>query len=249
MTFRSPHLKKALLAAIAVVSLAILPTTAQAVPIAGDLTLAGAVTVTNTTIDFLDSFADGNEFVVVPDPGPADYFSFLAGTFGDALDLNYLTQPPGPAGFAPLANFLTFDADPGLSFTLEAIALCDPAACFFPGTPFNAFQTFNDTTNDFDTSVQLALRGTVRDTTGANGTGEVSTWAGSYTATFQGQTIEEVRADFLADNQIDAPYSAEITAQVVPVQVVPEPATLLTFGAGTALLAAHRRRRAKQSKK
>ena len=35
-------------------------------------------------------------------------------------------------------------------------------------------------------------------------------------------------------------YSATITA-------VPEPATLLTFGAGTALLAAHRRRRAKKN--
>lgn len=248
MIFRSPNLKKALFSALAVVSLAILPTTAQAVPIAGDLTLAGAVTVTDTDIDFLDSFAGGNEFIVIPDPGPADYFSFLSGTFGDALDLNYLAQPVGPAGFTPLQNFLTFDADPGLSFTLEAIAACDPATCFFPGTPFNIFQTFNDTTGDFDTTVQMALRGTVQDTTGPNGTGEISTFAASYTATFQGQTIAEVMADFNADNQIDAPYSAEITAQIVPT-AIPEPATLLTFGAGTALLAAHRRRRAKQNKK
>lgn len=248
MIFRSPNLKKALFSALAVVSLAILPTTAQAVPIAGDLTLAGAVTVTATDINFLDSFGAGNEFIVIPDPGPADYFTLLAGTFGDALDLNYLAQPVGPAGFPPLANFLTFDADPGLSFTLEAIAACDPATCFFPGTPFNIFQTFNDTTGDFDTTVQMALRGTVQDTTGPNGTGEISTFAASYTATFQGQTIAEVMADFNADNQIDAPYSAEITAQIVPT-AIPEPATLLTFGAGTALLAAHRRRRAKQNKK
>ena len=241
-------MNRAVLTAMAVVSLAILPTTAQAVPIAGDLTLAGAVTVTATDINFLDSFAGGNEFIVIPDPGPADYFSFLSGTFGDALDLNYLAQPVGPAGFPPLANFLTFDADPGLSFTLEAIASCDPALCFFPGTPFNIFQTFNDTTGEFDTTVQMALRGTVQDTTGPNGTGEVSTFSASYTATFQGQTIAEVMADFNADNQIDAPYSAEITARIVPT-AIPEPATLLTFGAGTALLAAHRRRRAKQNKK
>jgi len=247
MIFRSPNLKKALFSALAVVSLAILPTTAQAVPIAGDLTLAGAVTVTATDINFLESFGS-NEFIVIPDPGPADYFTFLSGTFGDALDLNYLAQPVGPGGFTPLQNFLTFDADPGLSFTLEAIAACDPATCFFPGTPFNIFQTFNDTTGDFDTTVQMALRGTVQDTTGPNGTGEISTFAASYTATFQGQTIAEVMADFNADNQIDAPYSAEITAQIVPT-AIPEPATLLTFGAGTALLAAHRRRRAKQNKK
>jgi hypothetical protein len=240
-------LKKAIFSALAVVSLAILPTTAQAVPIAGDLTLAGAVTVTATDINFLESFGS-NEFIVIPDPGPADYFTFLSGTFGDALDLNYLAQPVGPGGFTPLQNFLTFDADPGLSFTLEAIAACDPATCFFPGTPFNIFQTFNDTTGDFDTTVQMALRGTVQDTTGPNGTGEISTFAASYTATFQGQTIAEVMADFNADNQIDAPYSAEITAQIVPT-AIPEPATLLTFGAGTALLAAHRRRRAKQNKK
>ena len=56
MIFRSPNLKKALFSALAVVSLAILPTTAQAVPIAGDLTIAGAVSVTATDIDFLDSF-------------------------------------------------------------------------------------------------------------------------------------------------------------------------------------------------
>jgi hypothetical protein len=241
-------LKNAFLSALAVVSLAILPTTAQAVPIAGDLTLAGAVTVTATDINFLDSFGSGNEFIVIPDPGPVDYFTFLAGTFGDALDLNYLAQPVGPAGFTPLQNFLTFDADPGLSFTLEAIASCDPATCFFPNTPFNIFQTFNDTTGEFDTTVQMALRGTVQDTSGPNGTGEISTFSASYTATFQGQTIAQVMADFNADNQIDAPYSAEITARIVPT-AIPEPATLLTFGAGTALLAAHRRRRAKQNKK
>ena len=249
MDFRSLNVKNALFSALAVVSLAILPTTAQAVPIAGDLTLAGAVRVTATDIDFLESFGT-NEFIVIPDFGAPDYFDFLAGSVGDALDLNFLAQPVGPAGFpgGPLANFLTFDADPGLSFTLEAIASCDPAMCFFPGTPFNIFQTFNDTTGEFDTTVQLALRGTVQDTTGPNGTGEISSFSGSYTATFQGQTIDEVRADFLVDNQIDAPYSAEITAQIVPT-AIPEPATLLTFGAGTALLAAHRRRRAKQNKK
>jgi hypothetical protein len=243
-------MKKALFQAIAVATLAILPATAQAVPIAGDLTLAGAVRVTATDIDFLDSFAGGNEFIVIPDPGPADYFSFLAGTLGDAADLNYLLQPAGPAGFPPLANFLTFDADAGLSFTLEAIAACDPATCFFPGTPFNIFQTFNDTTGKFDTTVQMAMRGTVQDTTADNGgDGSISTWAASYTATFQGQSIDQVMADFNADNQIDAPYSTEINVTAIPTprEVVPEPATLLTFGAGTALMAAHRRRRARKS--
>jgi hypothetical protein len=241
------NMQKALFGAIAVAALVTLPATAQAVPIAGDLTLGGAVRVTATDIDFLDSFPDGNEFVVIPDPGPADYFSFLAGTLGDAADLNYLLQPVGPAGFPPLANFLTFDADAGLSFTLEAIAACDPATCFFPGTPFNIFQTFNETSGEFDTTVQMAMRGTVQDTTPDNGgDGSISTWAASYSATFQGQSIEDVMADFNADNQIDAPYSAEITAEVVPT-AVPEPATLLTFGAGTALMAAHRRRRAKKS--
>jgi len=240
------NVKKTFLLALAVATLAILPATAQAVPIAGDLRLGGTVRVTNTDIDWQAVDGFGNEFVVLPSTA-GDYFDFLNLSFGDALDLNTLLQPVGPAGFPPLANFLTFDADPGLSFTLTGIASCDPATCFVPGTAFNAFQTFNNTSGVFDTTVQMSVRGTVQDVTGPNGTGEVSNFTGSYTATFTGQSIASVLADFLADNEINAGYDAEFVVSI-PSQI-PEPATLLTFGAGTALMAAHRRRKAKKAAK
>jgi PEP-CTERM motif len=239
------NVKKSLLMTLAVASLAILPTTAQAVPIAGDLTIAGIVRVTQTDIDWVTG-PNGNEFIVLPDIN-SDYFDDLALTFGNALDLNLFAQPPGPAGFPPLANFLTFDADPGLSFTLTGIASCDPATCFTPGGPFNVFQTFNNATGVFDTTVQMSVGGTVSDVTGPNGTGEVSNFIGAYTATFTGQSIADLIADFNADGQINAGYDAEFVVSI-PSQI-PEPATLLTFGAGTALMAAHRRRKAKKAAK
>ena len=237
------NVKKTILMTLAVASLAILPTTAQAVPIAGDLSIAGIVRVDATDIDFVTG-PNGNEFIVLPDVN-SDYFDYLALSFGNALDLNLFAQPPGPAGFPPLANFLTFDADPGLSFTLTGIAACNPADCFLPGRPFNIFETFNTTTGDFDTTVQMGVNGTVQDTTGPNGTGEISDFIGSYTATFTGQSIADLVADFAADGEITAGYDAEFLVSI-PSQI-PEPATLLTFGAGTALLAAHRRRKAKKA--
>ena len=65
---------------------------------------------------------------------------------------------------------------------------------------------------------------------------------GVYTAQRSGATIDAMLDAIVANPNIAFrnSYSAQITA-------VPEPATLLTFGAGTALLAAHRRRRAKKN--
>jgi len=243
--------KKLIFMGIVVAVLTILPTSAQAVPIAGDLSISGTVRVTTTMIDWLPIDSSGNEFIVLPDPDPVlgDYFTFLNLSFGDAADLSISAQPPGPGGFpgGPLPNFLTFDGDTGLSFTLNTIAACDPGTCFFPGTPFSAFQTLNETTGIYDTTVQMAMTGTVRDTTGPNGTGEISNWAGSWTATFQGQTIAELQTQLATTGEIPAGYDAELNVSIRQISEVPEPATLLTFGTGTALLAAHRRRRAKNS--
>ena len=65
---------------------------------------------------------------------------------------------------------------------------------------------------------------------------------GVYTTQVVGQGINDILEIFGPNGagQFSADYSAQFTA-------VPEPATLLTFGAGTALLAAHRRRRAKKN--
>lgn len=243
------RMNKWLLLSLTVVSLAILPTSAQAIPISGDLKIAGSVNVTTTTIDWLGIIPVDNEFQVLYEPDvPADYFTTLQGSVGDAIDLTLAAQPPGPAGFpgGPVLGFLTFDNDPGLNFDLYTIDFCDPAYCFPGSTTFNAIQTTN-ATGGFDTLIQIAMSGIVRDTTPnfADATNP-ATWSGSWTATFQGQSIVDVLNDLL-DGGVDAGYDSEILVRIVP-QQVPEPATMLTFGMGTALLAAHRRRRAKQNK-
>ena len=240
MNLRSPHLKKALLAVMAVVSLAILPTSAQAVPISGELNLAGRVRVDATTIDWLELLGAGtdNEFIVL---FGTEHFDGLAFTQGDALDLNVALQPIGVPFSLP--NFLTFEADEGLSFELQFIAPCDPASCLFPGTPFNAYQ--ETVGGVVRTTVELAMSGIATDTAGPNAVEGASMWQGTWSQSFVGVTIADLQAAFAPGGPgfIVAPYAADIQ-----VTFIPEPMTLLTFGAGTALLAAHRRRRTKQNK-
>ena len=73
-------------------------------------------------------------------------------------------------------------------------------------------------------------------------TGDTDTPAvGIYTAQSADTSIAAIRNTLLSGGSLTNSYSATITS-------VPEPATLLTFGAGSMLLAAHRRRRAAKAK-
>ena len=57
-------------------------------------------------------------------------------------------------GFPPFANFLTFDADPGLSFMLDRHRGVRPSNLLRAGSARSTpFQTFNSTTA-FDTTVR-----------------------------------------------------------------------------------------------
>ena len=233
------NMKKTILQAIAVATLAILPATAQAVPIVGELNLSGRATVDATTITWeeLGGFLTDNEFLVL---SGTDYFAGLTVTPGDALDLDQTLFPVGTP--ISLPNFLTFDADPGLSFELTFIGECDPAACLFAGTPFSAYES---TVNGIvRTTVELAMRGEVTD---LDNPGESAVWIGTWSNAFIGVTIADLQAAFAPGGPgfITAPYAADIVVSTTPTEI-PEPATLLTFGAGTALLAAHRRRRTKK---
>jgi serine/threonine protein kinase len=73
---------------------------------------------------------------------------------------------------------------------------------------------------------------------------------GKFDATFTGMTPAQILQAFVDNGEIFTVYSArKITIDQPDVPQVPEPATMLTFGAGTALLAAHRRRQAKKAAK
>ena len=240
ITTTGAHVKKLILVMVAIVGLAVLPTVGEAVPISGDVSLSGGVRVDATTIDWLPyTPGNTNEFAVVFST-PGDYFDFLIGTQGDAIDLNAVANPVGVPFTLP--NFLTFDADAGLHFDLDYIAPCNPADCFIPGTAFNAYQQVVG--GIVRTTIELAMRGTMDDSTPNAGPGPDVTnfWIGTWSADFIGQTMAQVQADFLRQGFIEAPYSSRMT-----VAFVPEPMTLLTFGTGTMLLAAHRRRKAKKN--
>jgi hypothetical protein len=89
------------------------------------------------------------------------------------------------------------------------------------------------------------MSGTATDSTPNSGPINVeSNWIGTWSADFVGQTIADLQAAFLPGGPgfIISPYSADLV-----ITFVPEPMTLLTFGTGTALLALHRRRRARKS--
>jgi hypothetical protein len=239
------NMKKALFQAMAVATLAILPATAQAVPIVGTLDLTGAVRVTNTTIDW---HPVGTGFGIAQIQSTSNgYFDVLDGQLAQEMDLTGF--PVGVALNAPfgIPGFETFPNTnlPGLNFILDIIVSCGQAS-LNPADECDAGvnSPFRFDQDALGTTVILNFRGRVQD---SNNPGEESTFTAKFDATFTGITPQQILATIAAQGFIDSPYSAQKVSVDIPTTTVPEPATLLTFGAGTALLAAHRRRRAKKS--
>lgn len=240
------NMKKAIFRALAVATLATLPATAQAVPIVGTLDLTGSVRVTATSIDWLPQ--GGGTGLAAIQPTSNGYFAPLAGGFM-ATELDLIGLPVGVQLGPGIPNFETFPGTPlpGLNFILDIIVSCgqsslDPADECVAGlnSPFRFDEDSEGTT------VIINFRGRVIDPIGAPG--EVSTFSAKFDATFTGLTPVQILTALQTNGEIFSPYSAQ-KVTVDQVQTVPEPATLLTFGAGTALLAAHRRRRAKKAAK
>ena len=235
------NMKKALVQAIAVATLVILPATAQAVPIVGTLDLIGGVRVTADTIDWLPvEGGTGTALILGTSNG---YFSVLSGDTAIEMDLSGL--PVGVTLGTGIPGFQTFPGTdlPGLNFILDIIVSCgqssmDPDEECVLGED-SAFRFDEDTEG---TTVIMNFRGRVID---ANNPGEVSTFTAKYDATFTGLSPEEILTIIGTQGFIETGYSARKIAVDVPTprEPIPEPATLLTFGGGTALLAAARRRK------
>jgi len=221
---------------------------ASAANITGTLNFTGDVIVTASGIDFQDSDGVSNAFTLTPSTG---YFSsmdtgILTPGYGSSVDLG----APPIAGFlkdfkenpdvASEYDDLTFDLH---TIELPSVAPCDETVHYGLNDqcalgPFTIVQTATGV------GIRMDITGQFVDPTYMGGA--ITQATGVYTAQRSGTTVDEM-LDAIAANpgiQFENSYSAQIKA--IPAEV-PEPATLLTFGAGTALLAAHRRRRAKKN--
>jgi hypothetical protein len=222
-----------------------MPRPASAVPIVGRLDLSGN-TVTVTSAGAIDwSPAGGPDGTIQVQASSTGYFSAtgpygsMAGFIDHLLDLNTVTFPAGPAGsFVPLPLFETVTGT-GLNFTLVNIDQCGggPQCAAGAGSPF-FFQEFGGST-----TIILSMHGFVTDT---NQPGEQSNWTGTFSADFPGQSAADIIAELDANGFVTAAYSA---AKIATNANVPEPATVMSFGLGAALLAAMRRRRNAQATK
>src|SRR5688572_31600836 len=111
------NMKKALFRAMAVAVLAILPATAQAVPIVGTLDLAGAVRVTAAGVEWLTlPSGTGDALVLQTSTG---YFIPIRGEEVNEMDLSSALPVDTQLG-AGLSGFETFELTslPGLNFIL-----------------------------------------------------------------------------------------------------------------------------------
>jgi hypothetical protein len=240
--------KKLFLVVLAIVGLAVLPTVGEAAAITGTLNIGGSVQVSATTIDWFP-LSGGTGQVTTGFPGTQYFASIFAPSAPDyqaiAIDLTPANPPPVPMF---LSHFVTPNPEYNdLSFTLEGIIMPTAPPC--PAPPATqpvdvpcSFGVFTlKQTPGGNVDVSFDIRGSFVDPTFGD-LGNLNDATGIYTTQLAQTTIAQIIATISAGRTIGAKYSATFTANAVP-----EPATLLTFGAGTALLAAHRRRRAKKN--
>ena len=154
-------------------------------------------------------------------------------------------QPPGPVGFpgGPLSFFETLNADPTINFTLSNLVRCgDTPLGLIAGArlsaPWASIRRSYSTQCRARTPLSRSnLIGTVFDTDTPT---LISNFVGHIDAPFPGQTIFQLLTAFENVGFIDTSFSGAKVSTFAP---VPEPMTLLTFGAG-AILAVRKRRRA-----
>lgn len=261
-------MRRLFLVPLVALGLLALPGQASAGVIAGELDLGGGVVVDANTANWFQTLTGPgcpcnpqsvNVVGSTITDGGVDAGILAGTTLVHETNLNFTTFPPGPinppfdmfefpctAGTAPGdCNGTNPVAAPPIDFQLTHINTCAEnggtvgVSCF-GNAPF-LFQEFTvgGTTK---TSVTLNLAGNVFDTNTPN---LVSTWTGSFTGQFNG-SIAQLFAIIETGGSIQNSFSAtKIVA--TPVAAVPEPATLLLFGTGTALVARRFRKGKKKS--
>lgn len=217
----------------------LLPLSVFATPVTGELDFNGDVTATLTSLNFLCDAPGGpsctsgeGSFTISPiSTGTfAGLSTSSAASFGNILSINNSSTPPG--GTVSLANFLTFGALPGVSFTLTQLnvgtggtcppaagATCTPAdpSLVSPSDPTGKTGTvFEDTSQgaSAEFSVNAEAIGTA---------GEMTPYTGEFSANFEGMTTSQVLAELAGGGSVTVGYVGKFTP--VSTTTVPEPGT------------------------
>jgi hypothetical protein len=192
---------------LAVGILSVLPTTVHAIP--QDVLAIGTTSLSlpPNTINFFSSGSPGGFDVGSTSTGA---FSALGGATGMFQNLSIA---PGQVGTpVSVSNFLTIPSLPQAQFTLTfvnpgifgsaqcALAPAVGQECTLPGSPLNWVNT------PIATVVSFSASGTVLNT----GTGEQSTFSGTFATQFTGQSFQQVLAQVDAGEVTQAPHSASI---------------------------------------
>jgi hypothetical protein len=239
-------MRRFFLMTMVVLGMAVLPKTAHAGEILGTIDLTGCIVVTATTANWFQFCSAPPE---IPNPtGPN-----LATIVGDTLTNGGAPVPIPPGSLMNEKNLDFATAIPGQTLNIDLFEVPQAAAnidfvlthvdtCAELGGTYQCFGTspFGFIQNTGSVTIALQLRGTVHDTATP---GIVSNWSGLWTTNVADpSTIAGIFAI------IEQPggfieHSYSVTKVAVTSASVPEPATLLTFGAGAALLARMRRRK------
>jgi len=234
-------MRKFVITTFGIAGLALLPLTSEAGAITGTLNIGGDVRINAAgTIDFgANGGANGIFTVSATSTLKNGVVTINSGTASEK-DLDGAVQTVN-IPFAPLDLFETLSASPTVNFVLRDIKSCAEIgggttcpASLGPDNPFGFSETI------LGTGVTLLLQGTVFDSTTPL---LVSDWIGIFTAQFAGRSIQS-----LIDQLDDTGFiETSISASKITT-AIPEPASLLTFGAGAAMLAALARRRRRSVK-
>ena len=231
---------------------------ASAATIVGTMNINGSVQVDADTIDWLPEGGGSGTFATtLPQSG---YFAAFGGGidgagFPDVTGVSLDLQQP--TAF-PVANFLSgFTSASGnldpeysdLTYTLTSLTAPSAPACVGGEAVNSSCSIGFFTLTQLADAVTISLNGAGYFIDPTYGESNIGTAAWSTQGVFSAatgeaiNTIQGILNEIAAGGFISASYSASFT--VPPDQtVVPEPATLLTFGAGSALLALRRRRKA-----